>query len=165
MAAITVTNIAIQNNPCRFLDPFRFEITFDCLLPLREDLEWKLIYIGSSEDEKYDQVLDSVLIGPLQPGTMKFVFETPPPNPSTIPTDEILGITAILLTCSYRDQEFIKIGYYVNNEYTDPEMIENPPQTPDVAKMQRSTLADKPRITRLMIDWSDTPNPATETAN
>ena len=39
------------------------------------DIEWKIIYVGSAEDEKYDQVLDSVLIGPLQLGSMKFVLE------------------------------------------------------------------------------------------
>jgi hypothetical protein len=39
------------------------------------DIEWKVIYIGSAEDEIYDQVLDSVLIGPLQVGSMKFVLE------------------------------------------------------------------------------------------
>ncbi len=39
------------------------------------DIEWKVIYIGSAEDDSYDQVLDSVLIGPLQVGSMKFVLE------------------------------------------------------------------------------------------
>jgi hypothetical protein len=28
----------------------------------------------------------------------------------------MLGVTAVLLTCSYRGQEFIRVGYYVNNE-------------------------------------------------
>ena len=157
MAAITVTNVVVLNNPARFLDPFKLEITFDCLLHLKSDLEWRLVYIGSSEDEGYDQVLDSVLIGPLQPGTLRFLLETPPPTSSKIPTDELLGITAILLTCSYRDQEFLKIGYYVNNEYTDAVLIENPPETPDTTKIQRSILADKPRVTRFMIDWRDEP--------
>jgi len=42
------------------------------LLP---DLEWKLIYVGSAESEKYDQVLDSVLVGPVYPGQYRFVFQ------------------------------------------------------------------------------------------
>lgn len=34
MALIRVTNVRVQNsNPCQFQDPFRFEITFDCLPP------------------------------------------------------------------------------------------------------------------------------------
>ena len=39
------------------------------------DIEWKVIYIGSAEDESYDQVLDSVFIGPLQVGSMKFTLD------------------------------------------------------------------------------------------
>ena len=44
--------------------------------------------------------------------------------------------------------------YYVNNDYTDPELIENPPDKPDITRIQRSILADKPRVTRFPIDWS-----------
>ena len=35
---------------------------------------------------------------------------------------DVVGVTVILLTCSYRSQEFIRVGYYVCNEYTDPEL-------------------------------------------
>lgn len=46
-----------------------------------------------------------------------------------------MGVTVILLTCSYKDQEFIRVGYYVNNEYTDQELIENPPEKPQFDKV------------------------------
>lgn len=39
------------------------------------DLEWKLTYVGSAEDEKYDQVLESVLVGPVNVGNYRFVFQ------------------------------------------------------------------------------------------
>lgn len=39
------------------------------------DLEWKLTYVGSAEDETYDQVLESVLVGPINVGNYRFVFE------------------------------------------------------------------------------------------
>jgi len=42
-------------------------------------IEWKIIYIGSASDEKYDQVLDTVEVGPLACGTMKFTFEVQSP--------------------------------------------------------------------------------------
>lgn len=48
-----------------------------------------------------------------------------------IPREDVIGVTVVLLTCSYRQQEFIRVGYYVNNEYVDPEFRENPPQEPD----------------------------------
>ncbi len=44
------------------------------VLPL-SDLEWKIIYVGSAESEEYDQVLDSVLVGPVPAGRHMFVFQ------------------------------------------------------------------------------------------
>lgn len=49
-----------------------YEIMF-CFLTL--DLEWKIIYVGSAESEEYDQVLDSVLVGPVPAGRHMFVFQ------------------------------------------------------------------------------------------
>jgi hypothetical protein len=39
------------------------------------DLEWKLTYVGSAEDENYDQQLESVLVGPVNVGTYRFVLQ------------------------------------------------------------------------------------------
>jgi hypothetical protein len=39
------------------------------------DLEWKLIYVGSAEDENYDQQLESVLVGPVNVGTYRFILQ------------------------------------------------------------------------------------------
>lgn len=46
------------------------------------------------------------------------------------------------------------ISYYVNNDYADPFLLENPPAQVDITKLQRNILADKPRVTRFPIDWS-----------
>lgn len=42
------------------------------------DLEWRVIYVGSSESEEHDQELDSVLLGPIKQGVNKFVFQACP---------------------------------------------------------------------------------------
>lgn len=39
------------------------------------DLEWKVVYVGSAESERHDQVLDTVLVGPVPVGINKFVFQ------------------------------------------------------------------------------------------
>lgn len=39
------------------------------------DLEWKIIYVGAASSETYDQVLDSVLVGPVPAGRHRFVFQ------------------------------------------------------------------------------------------
>ncbi|KAF2313825.1 hypothetical protein GH714_013671 [Hevea brasiliensis] len=85
------------------------------------DLEWKLIYVGSAEDEMYDQLLESVLVGPVNVGNYRFVLQAiaDPPDPSKIREEDIIGVTVLLLTCSYLGQEFVRVGYYVNNDEDD----------------------------------------------
>ena len=80
---------------------------------------------------------------------------------SKIPPSDIVGVTAILLTCSYNGtQEFFRVGYYVNNAYGEeyPDLIENPPAYPDVAKLNRHILVEKPRVTRFQIHWDEDDN-------
>ena len=92
---------------------------------LEDDLEWKLIYVGSADDEEMDQTLEEVMDGPVPVGVNKFVFHSPAPEAHTISEDVLVGVTVILITCSYRDMEFVRVGYYVNNEY-----FHNPPVLP-----------------------------------
>jgi len=49
-------------------------------------------------------VLDTVYVGPVPEGRHKFVFTAEPPDPEKIPSGEVVGVTVILLTCSYREQ-------------------------------------------------------------
>lgn len=155
MAKVQVNNVAVLDNPSPFLNPFQFEITFECIEDLPEDLEWKIIYVGSAESEEYDQVLDSVLVGPVPAGRHMFVFQADSAQPGLIPDSDAVGVTVVLITCTYRGQEFIRVGYYVNNEYTDPELRENPTVKPDFARLQRNILASNPRVTRFHINWDD----------
>lgn len=117
MSNVSLVSCVVQNKEGHFLDDFIFEIAFNCVEPLPDDLDWKLTYLGSATDSTHDQVLDSILLGPVQVGINKFVFQTPGPDPEKIPkSEQILGATGIIISCSYRDQEFLTIGYYVNNE-------------------------------------------------
>lgn len=122
--------------------------------PNLSDLEWKVVYVGSAEDMTRDQVLDEILVGPVPVGVNKFVLQADAPDPASIPNGDILGVTVVLVTCSYKDREFIRIGYYVNNEYAelyDP--VVGPPSSLDITKVVRTILADKPRVTRFNIPW------------
>jgi hypothetical protein len=58
------------------------------------------------------------------------------PNPSLIPETDAVGVTVLLITCTYHGQEFIRVGYYVNNEYPSPELRENPPPKPDFSQVR-----------------------------
>lgn len=75
MALINITNIIVENNPCSFLAPFLFKITFECAKEIKEGVDWKLIYVGSSKDDKYDQILDSFSMDDLQAGVLQFQLQ------------------------------------------------------------------------------------------
>lgn len=163
MALVNVVNMAVLDNPAPFLSPFSFEITFECLQPLSDDLEWKVLYVGSAEDTSHDQVLDEILVGPIPVGINKFVLQADAPDISQIPEGDILGVTVVLVTCSYREKEFVRVGYYVNNEYTEEYDEEaGPPKPLDMSKVKRSVLAEKPRVTRFPIQWGDAKDEETE---
>lgn len=49
MAVVSVTNIRVLNNPCPLTDPFLFEIHFEAQQPLQQDVEWRVVYVGSGE--------------------------------------------------------------------------------------------------------------------
>ena len=158
MASVNVLNIIPKSTISKFSDPFSFEIIFEVLSELKKEMEWKMIYIWSAEDKKYDQILETIEIdGPFQLGSMKFEFVGDAPDISKIPETEILGVTAVILCCSYNNQEFFRCGYYLNNLYDNEEMNFNPPEKVDKNHILRSLLADKPRITRFDIDWDNDP--------
>ncbi|ORY58754.1 ASF1 like histone chaperone-domain-containing protein, partial [Pseudomassariella vexata] len=153
MSVVSLLGVNILNNPAKFTDNYEFEITFECLEQLEKDLEWKLTYVGSATSDQYDQELDSLLVGPIPVGVNKFVFEADAPDTKRIPDADVLGVTVVLLTCSYDGREFVRVGYYVNNEYEAEELSAEPPAKPIIEKIRRNVLADKPRVTRFAIKW------------
>lgn len=61
---------------CSFSDVFISITSSDFILCKSYiDLEWKIIYVGSAESDSHDQVLDSVLVGPVPIGRHTFVFQ------------------------------------------------------------------------------------------
>jgi histone chaperone ASF1 len=87
------------------------------------------------------------------------------PLASRIPASDFIGVTVILLTCSYNEQEFVRIGYYVNTEFEegvlkqewDQAQLDPTLAAPDpsahLGKLVRNVLANKPRVTKFNIKW------------
>ena len=121
--------------------------------------------MGSAQDASRDQILDEILVGPVPVGVNKFVLQADAPDPSKLAPEDLLGVTVVLVTCSYKEREFVRVGYYVNNEYHDPNAPplqegEEPPALPSpipLEHIQRQILADKPRVTKFPISWGDEP--------
>jgi histone chaperone ASF1 len=108
--------------------------------------------VSSPGNEELDQELDDCLVGPVPSGVNSFEFEGSPPDPSKIPTEDVLGVAALILTGSYKDQEFVRVGYYQNTEYDNEEMKETPPANIMFQRLVRDISA-KPRVTRFQIKW------------
>ncbi|CAD8068885.1 unnamed protein product [Paramecium primaurelia] len=156
MSLVNITNIVIDDKPQPFQSPIIIDIYFDVLVDIEDEIEWMLLFIGSPKDESHDQILDQFSMGPLQVGAKHFTLECNPPDWKKIPQNELLGITAFILTCSYREKEFFRAGYYVYTTYTSQENIENDPPEIIIEDISRQIFNNKPRITRFEIDWKGT---------
>ena len=175
MASVNVLNVRyMSNNPCSATSPFEFEITMECTSPLEaKEVEWSMTYIGSAQDSKYDQLLDTVEVETVV-ATMKFVFEAPPPNLFLVPKEDQLDNSAVLISAKYRGREFCRVGYYMRHEYPIEfvnslrtqqagglaEIVE--PELPcgerlNLPALMRLVDVDNPRVTNFLIDW-DAPN-------
>ncbi|KAE8673147.1 protein FAR1-RELATED SEQUENCE 2-like isoform X1 [Hibiscus syriacus] len=113
-------------------------------------------YVGSAEDETYDHLLESVLVGPVNVGTYRFAFQAistdaaKTPDTSRIREEDVIGVTVLLLICSYLGQEFVRVGYYANNDYDDEQLREEPPPKVLIEKIRRNILSDKPMVTKFL---------------
>ena len=52
--------------------------------------------------------LDELSTGPIPVGTHEFELQADGPDPSKIPLSELVGVTVVLINCSYREQVFIR---------------------------------------------------------
>ena len=147
MSIVNIRDVEFLNNPAKFSDPYKFKVTFECIAPLPDDVEWKLIFVSSPVNRDLDQELDDCCIGPVPVGINAFTFEAEAPDPKIIPKEDVLGLAALILTGSYRDQEFVRIGYYQNTEYDDEQLVKEPPSTIIWERLVR-TLTDRPQVTR-----------------
>ena len=95
-------------------------------------------------------------------------LQTAPPDPTKIPKEDLLGVTVVLISCSYANQEFIRVGYYVSNGLPGAEASADGDADADAAataaaadaaalspgSLERTILAESPRVTRFLINWT-----------
>lgn len=94
------------------------------------------------------------MVGPVPTGINRFILQADPPQPNLIANVDLIGVTIVLIVCSYMDNKFVQIGYYVNNEYAEPVDPEHFPNPVDVTKITRNILSGEPRVTRFAIPWT-----------
>lgn len=69
-----------------------------------------------------------------------------------------MGVAALILTGSYNDQEFVRVGYYQNTEHELAAASEGggdavPPAGPVAVEKLVRDITKKPRVTRFQIKW------------
>ena len=46
MSLVNVINVIVNQAKSKFTDPVAFEIYFEALQPLKEEITWRIVYIG-----------------------------------------------------------------------------------------------------------------------
>jgi histone chaperone ASF1 len=170
MSLIRIQSVRLVGcNPAAFDTPIAFDITCECLAPgVQEEVEWTLTYVGSALDETMDQELASAVVGPYAVGLNRFQLEADAaPDPALIPPQDLLDTTALLLVGKYRNREFVRVGYFVNNAPAETASAETLLLVNDLAAepkaradhLFREVSISTPRLTTYMIGW-DAPEPA-----
>ena len=151
---VKVLNIITKNHIERFTDPYSFEIHLDFISVIQKELKWKMVYICSEKKED-DQILNEMqFTPPNQISQMKLEFIGDPPNIEKIPKKDIIGLSAVLLCCSYNEEEFFRCGFYINTSFDNDEMNLKIPEIIDVNYLIRN-IVNKPRIVIYQIKWDD----------
>ena len=151
--SLSLTPLPASPVACSSSSSCSSQITFEAHTPLEADLDWSVTYVGSAVKD-FDQRLDTVSVGPISVGMSRFLLETPGPDPKKIPADDVLGATICIISCSYREKEFVRVSYWVSTTYSEPLAEgEEPPKPCPPEKVVRTVLADKPRVTKWTIPW------------
>ncbi|KAG8348422.1 putative ASF1 like histone chaperone [Trypanosoma vivax] len=138
----------VGDNPAPFSDPIVVKVVleiFECP-PMHEidvKFTWKPIW-----DFPVDQELDEFEVGPLTTvGKHELLLQSDPPNVSEIP--DPTGPTALIISFSYRGQQFLHIGYnaVVTCEGEIPDVFE------DATLLRRNLTQSFPKETA--IAWDD----------
>jgi len=154
-ARLNVSSVRHVQNPMKMEDPFQIEIAFEVFEDLKEGVEWELVFVRNEGKTEGDQTLDCVETGPINAGRHKFTLESPAPEVSSLSVDDLTDVTLLLLRCKYKDQLFISVGWYVTHVYDDPQLLENPPEKPQVEKMSRHIVTGDVRVTTYSIKWGE----------
>ncbi|RLN17344.1 syntaxin-71-like [Panicum miliaceum] len=121
-------------------------------------LKETVLQLRSSRNFCIDIILLCVILGIaaylykwslLNPQCITTILLADPPDPSKIREEDIIGVTVLLLTCSYMGQEFMR---------DDEQLREEPPAKVLIDRVQRNILADKPRVTKFPINFHPEPS-------
>lgn len=140
-------------NPGPFSDTLKWRLRMEALHNLSEPMSISFVWVGSSRSPAYDQILDSFDVGPFAVGITEFELECDGPVLASIPPEDVLGVTVMFLSFSYRGQEFLRVGYYTQVAYFDEQLNTYPPPVIVPEQLGHFLVMNQPAVTVLPILW------------
>ncbi|KAI6230856.1 Protein CBR-UNC-85 [Aphelenchoides fujianensis] len=153
VALLSVEPVETRN---QLTDQIKLKITFEVYEELPQEIEWEIAMAWDGE-RGHDQVLDSVEVGPLRVGKHQFLFDAAnPPDYTQVREDDVTDVAVLFLRCSYNGQKFASVAFFVSHLYTDEKLREEPPEKPQLDKLERVISTDDVRVTHFPIKWVET---------
>ena len=146
---IEILGVRALKNPVNMREKLQFQILFELKEVLHEKLHVKFIYVPSPINKKKDEELETYQIFGQQIGKFKITFFVTPPPIKGIKVSDLFGITVLLIQFIYKEFEFTRVGYYINNELKGP--IEKDSSSEfffKVKNTERNILIKEPRVTQ-----------------
>ena len=152
-ASINLTNISlVEQDVSSFQSPFKFNLNVECFQETN-NVSWDVTY---TDGDKSQSLLATT------PSTIEVGVHTIPlvtQAPSLIANTDVPMLqaggkesAAVIVSGKKGNEEFVRVGYFVANGYTDPELITNPPAQLNIHKLSRNIL-DSPLITTFDVKW------------
>ncbi|ORD93892.1 ASF1 [Enterospora canceri] len=116
---IQLKNVRFDTNKTyKYTDNLKFNIDLDVKNDIEDDIKVEVIYFGSYGSEEDEQVLVSAAVGPLKQGGLTFEIETEKPiELHKIPLKALFGLNTFLVSLTYKESEFARVGFVVNVTY------------------------------------------------
>jgi histone chaperone ASF1 len=143
----------LGSNPDAYTSQLRWRMRMEAAQSLPDPVSVSFVWVGSASSSQYDQVLDDFDVGPLEKGTTEFTLECDAPQMELVPTDDVVGVTILLISFQYRGQEFLRVGYYTQVAYFDAQLNQSPPPVPQKELLGRFVAMPQPAVTVTPIEW------------
>lgn len=101
MGYFNITNVLFTSSTQKIDENFVLKIQFECLREIKQEVEWKVVYVADSDNKSFDQELDNIYMGSLKYGSSEFDWNVPKPDYTKIPNVmEIFDSTLLMLIVS-----------------------------------------------------------------
>lgn len=154
MGYLNVTNIQFLSGNGAVSAPFMLEIKFDCLKDIKNQIEWRFVYVADPDDTSKDQTLDEIVMDGIEYGPSSFEWEIPAPDYTNLAVESsVLDTTVIMVIVLIEGREFFRCSYFLTNEYPDQETYEEAGEKILWDKLVRRINTTHPVITLKDIAW------------